>query len=211
MSIRALEFLDRHKQLQSLLVLSMLKPEKGCRFVADLSAIEPTVTPKRFKELQAAMFDLTHALTEILDGADAKKIFGQLGRPKPKEDARDFTCAVAYWAARAALGPDPKTSLPLAIEAARSAMRDRGYSKWDLPDQRIKGIAKKLRKSCLEYFDEWAYPLELQEPVAIAAPNPKLGQAYLSEWSPFAGMYLVTKKKLAALKKYLARKGPRPI
>jgi hypothetical protein len=205
-SDRGTRFLDPHTQMRALHVLSVMKPE-GQTFVADLSVTPMTV--QEVKEYQVAMLNLAWALTEILGGTDARNIFGQLGRPKPKQDARNFTCGVAFWAARAALGPAPEVSMVLAIEAARSAMRKRGYTEWNLTDARIKEIAKKLRPACFVYLGKHAVPVSLPKPFVLPVGNPQLGGAPIAGHVPFAGMYLVTRDRFEALKRYHEKRSRR--
>jgi ribosome biogenesis SPOUT family RNA methylase Rps3 len=198
-SMAGMKFLDIRTQMRAVAVLATMKPEASQKFVADLSQL----TPKEFKECQVALFDLDWALRQILEGVDAKKLFGQLGRHKPKHDTRNIHATVAFWSARAAFGPDSKGSIDKAVKAAQTVLRDLGYHPWKLAKRRMLDIVnnKRQREWTLDDLEQWALPPALD----MMVPSPP---EFISirERGAQAGRYLVTKKQVAALRAHLENK-----
>lgn len=117
------------------------------------SALSKMAVGERLDDDEVAdVQDLIVVLRAIQQGADAKRLFGQRGRTKPKLEARNMLFGIAYWTWRAALGPPRK-----AMREANALLGDYGYD--DVKSKRsAEKIIRETRQWAFDHLDEVSIP-----------------------------------------------------
>jgi hypothetical protein len=193
--VAGVRFMDAPTMAKAIYCLSMMRPA-GRSLVIDFPS---TASTEDMQIFQSALAEVRGALMEVLKGADARKVFGQLGRVKPKLEMRDFNAAVIFWSVRAAFGPDDPQAIDKAVKAVRENLKENGFKPWKLSKIRIRDIAKRHRTRAFKHLQDFAIDVEF--------PREHFGYGTHAH---FNGMRVVTKRELSALEQHLDRKAARP-
>ena len=131
-----------------------------------------------------ALHELGCLLERIDDGEDARALFRQTGKKKPKRTAEHQTTAMAYWSVRA-LNPSAKDQP--ALRKARSI-----YPQLNLSDATIRKLAQTYREMSLN----------------VLRMGAKFGPLKFKESRTY--IYLRSEAQIDALREHLRKKSARP-
>jgi hypothetical protein len=156
------------------------------------------------------LHELGSILIQIADGVDARDLFGQSGRHKPKQTAAHRAGALAYFSARIR---NPKANDAPAIVAAQLFLR-KGISA-----KTVRKIAQKHRDLSLEALSNhdgylWAGLWDGRKPVggvhAISGRARRISSVVLADGN---ARYIRCwgLKRTRALREYLRKKSPRHV